>query len=151
MARLYRSAKGKSVDIDRLKLSNETSIAIGNMRVNARGDRLGVGAQIAAGRNQIMDQVYAVPDAGGYSPNDPQTHVANQAIIQASTAQELNDLANNLTVPVTQPTDTTSDAPITQPAARGSLANSVAKPTAVSQEPLPTPKEQAKSNGPSRI
>ena len=149
MARIYRSAKGKSVDIDRLKLSNETAIAIGNMRVNARGDLLGVGAQIAAGRNAVMDQVYAVPDSGGYSPNDPQTHINQQAIIQASTAQELNDLANNLTVPIV-PTDTAATS-TDAPAARGSLANSVAKPAAVTQEPLPTPKEQAKSNGPTRI
>jgi hypothetical protein len=150
MARIYRSAKGKSVDIDRLKLSNETAIAIGNMRVNARGDSLGVGAQIVAGRNAVMDQVYAIPDAGGYSPNDPQEYRNQQAVIQASTAQELNDLANNLTVAITTP-ETTTDTTPAVPAARGTLASSVAAPATVTQEPLPTPKEQAKSNGPTRI
>jgi hypothetical protein len=149
MTRLYRSARGKSVDIDRLKLSNETAIAIGNMRVNARGDVLGAGAQIAAGRNAVMDQVYSVSDAG-YSPNDPQTYSNQQAVIQASTAQELNDLANNLTVAITTP-ETTTDTTPAVPAARGTLASSVAAPATVTQEPLPTPKEQAKSNGPTRI
>jgi len=144
MANVYRTAKGKMVDIDKVKLVNETTIAVGNMRVNARGDQLGVGAQIAQGRNQVMDQVYAVPDAG-YSPNDPANYAERQAIMEANSAKQLSDLANNLTVNIT-PTET----PVA-PASRGSLADSIAKTTTVTQEPLPTPQQKTKSNGPSRI
>ena len=145
MANVYRTAKGKMVDIDKVKLVNETTIAVGNMRVNARGDQLGVGAQIAQGRNQVMDQVYAV-GGGGYSPNDPANYAERQAIMEANNAKQLTDLANNLTVDITPATET---APV--PAARGSLADSIAKKTTVTQEPLPTPQQKAKSNGPSRI
>ena len=144
MANVYKTARGKMVDIDKVKLVNETAIAVGNMRVNARGDQLGVGAQIAQGRNQVMDQRYAVPDAG-YSPNDPAVYAERQAIMEASNAKQLTDLVDNLTVNIT-PTET----PVT-PAARGSLADSIAKTTTVTQEPLPTPQQKAKSNGPSRI
>ena len=38
MARSYRTAQGKSVDIEKLRLKNELVPAVGNMRVNARGD-----------------------------------------------------------------------------------------------------------------
>ena len=144
MSNVYRTTRGKMIDIDKLKLVNEETIAVGNMRVNARGDQLGVGATIAQGRNQIMDQRYAVPNTG-YSPNDPANYAERQAIMEANKAQELTDLANNLTVNI----DTT-ETPST-PAARGSLADSIAKSTTVKQEPLPTPQQKQKSNGPSRI
>ena len=146
MANVYRTAKGKMVDIDKVKLMNEETIAVGNMRVNARGDALGVGSNVVAGRNQIMDQVYAVPESG-YSLDEPANYAQRQAVMEASNAKQLAELVDNLTVPIT-PT-TTADAPA--PAARGNLADSIAKTTTVTQEPLPTPKEQAKSNGPTRI
>lgn len=144
MANVYRTTRGKMIDIDKVKLVNEETIAVGNMRVNARGDQLGVGKQITQGRNQVMDQVYAVPTAG-YSPNDPANYAERQSIMEASKAQELTDLTNNLTVNIT-PTENAS-----VPAARGSLADSIAKSTTVTQEPLPTPQQKVKSNGPSRI
>jgi ribosomal protein L27 len=60
MARIYKSARGKTIDMDKVKLSQETTTAVGNMKVNARGDQLGAGGQVAQGRNAIMDQMYAV-------------------------------------------------------------------------------------------
>ena len=38
--RVYRSAQGKNVDIGALQLQNETVRAVGNMGVNARGDKI---------------------------------------------------------------------------------------------------------------
>jgi hypothetical protein len=146
MTKMYRSARGKNIDIDRVKLTNESTLSVGNMRVNARGDVVGAGNKIAATRNQVMDQVYAVPEAG-YSPNTNAALQQQQALMEASNAKQLAELANNLTVPV-QPTQ--QQEPVT-PAPRGSLASSVAKPTTVTQEALPKPKDQAKANGPSRI
>lgn len=148
MTKIYKTARGKSIDMDKVKLTNETAVAVGNMRVNARGDILGAGNQVVTGRNQIMDQIYAVPDTG-YSPNSPESSARRQALIEASNAQKLAELSNNLTVPVTPTTDSE---PATPPSTtRGSLASSVAKPTTVTQEPMPSPKEQKKSNGPGRI
>ena len=41
MARgVYRTAQGKFVNMDNLRLQNENEIAVGNMGVNARGDRV---------------------------------------------------------------------------------------------------------------
>ncbi|HET8688589.1 MAG TPA: hypothetical protein VFM18_18400 [Methanosarcina sp.] len=63
-----KTARGQQIDMDKLKLVNENVSAVGNMHVNARGDILGTGNQIAVGRNAVMDQVYAVasaPSEGG--------------------------------------------------------------------------------------
>lgn len=147
MTKIYKTARGKTIDIDKIKLANERVTAVGNMKVNARGDKLGAGGKVIAGRNQVMDRVYAVePVAGGYSPNDPQTFADNQMAVEAGRAKQLHDLATNLvnngSIEPTEPAETTP-AP-----ARGSLASSVAKTTTVVQEPLPNPKEP---KGPSRI
>jgi hypothetical protein len=37
---LYRSATGKTVDMGALRLQNERVRAVGNMKVNARGDQI---------------------------------------------------------------------------------------------------------------
>jgi len=58
MANTHRSALGRSIDIDKLRLSNEDTIAVGNMKVNARGDELGPGGEVIRSRNQIMNDYY---------------------------------------------------------------------------------------------
>ena len=149
MTKMYKTARGKTIDMDKVKLANETVTAVGNMKVNARGDKLGPGGEIIAGRNQVMDQVYSVPTGPkGYSPNDPEVFAQQQALIESSKAKDLHDLANNL-VQATSP-EVLVD-PVATPAARGSLASSVAKTVTVAQEPLPNPKDVKKSSGPTRI
>ncbi len=37
-SKIYKSAQGKTVDMGRLQLQNEGVRAVGNMKVNARGD-----------------------------------------------------------------------------------------------------------------
>ena len=39
-SKVYKSAQGKSVDMGRLQLQNEGVRAVGNMKVNARGDMI---------------------------------------------------------------------------------------------------------------
>lgn len=38
--KIYRTAQGKMVDLGRLQLQNENTRAVGNMGVNARGDKI---------------------------------------------------------------------------------------------------------------
>jgi hypothetical protein len=145
MSRVYKTARGKSVDMDKVKLANETTVAVGNMKVNARGDLIGVAGEIATGRNQIMDQVYAV-DPAPYSPNSSGNFQQKKAMMENNRAKELTDLVNNLVVPT--PTATDEAAPV-DTGVRGSLASSLAKTTSVVQEPLPKPVK--KPNGPQRL
>ena len=44
--KIYRSANGTPVELDKLIMRNETTVAVGNVRVNARGDELGPGGKI---------------------------------------------------------------------------------------------------------
>jgi hypothetical protein len=63
----YRTMKGKSIDMDLLRQRNELTPAVGNARVNARGDVLGAGGKIIRKKEDIMRDYYAdnpstVPD-----------------------------------------------------------------------------------------
>jgi hypothetical protein len=58
MSKIYRSAQGNLVDMEKLRLANEDTIAVGNMKVNARGDQLGPGGRVVKSRNQVMKEYY---------------------------------------------------------------------------------------------
>jgi len=51
---IYRTMQGKEIDMGKLINQNETTIAVGNMRVNARGDRIGPGGKIIQTREQVL-------------------------------------------------------------------------------------------------
>jgi hypothetical protein len=56
--KVYRTANGKTVDMDLLRQRNELTPAVGNSRVNARGDELGAGGQIVRKREDILKDFY---------------------------------------------------------------------------------------------
>ena len=56
--KVYTSAQGKLVDMEKLRNQNETSIAVGNARVNARGDEIGPGGKIVRKREDLQDEYY---------------------------------------------------------------------------------------------
>ena len=60
MGNIYRTANGKRIDIDSVRTLNENAIAIGNMKVNARGDQLGPGGKVVKTRDQVMKEYYAL-------------------------------------------------------------------------------------------
>lgn len=116
---LYRSAQGKIVDMDKLRLSNEQTIAIGNMKTNARGDQLGAGGQVVRTRAEVMKEYYALntnvaaeDDDGTFEP--PQASPEIQADPTPPTTK--------LKTPVA-----TEEAPQAQTAKKSSLADQVAE------------------------
>ena len=63
----YRTMQGKQIDMDLLRQRNELTPAVGNARVNARGDELGAGGKIIRKREDILRDYYddnpqAAPD-----------------------------------------------------------------------------------------
>lgn len=56
--KVYRSMQGKEVDLDKLRNRNETTLAVGNVKMNARGDELGPGGKIIRKREDIMAEYY---------------------------------------------------------------------------------------------
>jgi len=55
----HRSMRGKQVDMDLLRKRNELTPAVGNARVNARGDELGEGGKIVRKKEDILADYYA--------------------------------------------------------------------------------------------
>jgi hypothetical protein len=50
--------RGKQLDMEQLNLRHETVPAVGNMKVNARGDQLGQGGKIVKTKEQILADYY---------------------------------------------------------------------------------------------
>jgi hypothetical protein len=132
--RVYKTANGRVINIDAIISQNEESIAVGNMRVNARGDELGPGGRIERSRDKVMSDYYKLntPVATDHVPM-PREPVKKDIIddwIEPVELQQEEIVAEEA-------------APETKPL-RGSLASSVAK--------VQTPKQpEIKKTGPSRI
>ena len=58
MGKVYKTMQGREVDMDKLMRANELMPAIGNIRVNARGDELGPGGQILRKREEVIAEYY---------------------------------------------------------------------------------------------
>ena len=130
MGNKYRTAAGKTIDIDNLRLVNEKTIAVGNMKVNARGDSLGRGGQVIEGRNQVMAKQYSRT----HSP------YATDSVQNVAPDGESFDPPEEIVNKEIQPLE---------PKLRGSLADSIAKQTTITQETLDP--DMYKPKGPQRI
>jgi len=72
---VYRSANGKPVDMGALRLKNEKTRAVGNMKVNARGDEINERGQVIRKkteqvRNQYQRQVKTTQPSSKPGDND---------------------------------------------------------------------------------
>jgi hypothetical protein len=54
----YRTAQGKTVDMGRLVLQNEQTRAVGNMKVNARGDAVDDMNRPVSSKTQQVNRQY---------------------------------------------------------------------------------------------
>ena len=59
--RMYKTMQGRMVDIEKLRAANESTQAVGNMNVNARGDVLGAGGQVVTPKEQVIKKYYEQP------------------------------------------------------------------------------------------
>ena len=59
--KMYRTMQGRMVDIEKLRGANEDVQAVGNMKVNARGDVLGAGGNVLNAKEQVMKEYYETP------------------------------------------------------------------------------------------
>jgi hypothetical protein len=58
MGRIYTSLRGKEIDMEKISIRHETIPAVGNMKINARGDELGPGGKIIRTREQVLQDYY---------------------------------------------------------------------------------------------
>ena len=57
-SKIYKTAQGKTVDMGRLALQNENVRAVGNMKVNARGDLLDDMNRVVSTKTEQVNQQY---------------------------------------------------------------------------------------------
>jgi hypothetical protein len=72
MGRIYTSMRGKEVDMEKMGLRFEKTPAVGNMKVNARGDEIGEGGKIVRTREQVLQDYYS------QNPNAMREEVASR-------------------------------------------------------------------------
>ena len=132
MATNHRTARGISVDMDRLRLANEQTIAVGNMKVNARGDQLGAGGKIIKTRQQVMAEKNKLK--GPIADNSQVVAESISAVGQEPMAIEIFEPQE--VEPIFEEESPVEDVVPGYVKPRGSFADSVAKETEVTQELL---------------
>ena len=137
-SRTYRTAQGKTVDLGQLILQNENVRAVGNMNVNARGDRLDSSNRVIDSKNQQVQRQHQRQIATNVS--DQTVHTSNVHARRAKQAQQEIAVAP---VEDTTPVDTTpvDPAPIDTAPTGGGLAAAIARSRTVVQEKEKTPRE----------
>lgn len=138
MTTIRRTAMGNAVDIDQLRLANETTIAIGNAKTNARGDLLGAGGKVIKTRAQVMQEYHHLnmkPAADDYDDSHEYNH-SSKVITQPK---------SNVVQRAAQEVPPSSE-PVAYSKPRGSFAESLAKEAEVTQELL-EPTSLVGSNG----
>lgn len=135
MKRIYKTANGKQVNLDAIIAQNEDTIAVGNMKVNARGDQLGPGGKIDIPRDKMMQDYYKL-----------NTPVAVDKVPTPRPKASKKDLVDEWIEPVEESQSSQNEIAeeLAKPKLRGSLADSVSKNQ-------PAEKLEAKRSGPTRI
>ena len=141
MSKTHRTARGDAVDMDMIRLSNESTIAIGNMKTNARGDQLGAGGKVLKSRTQVMQEYHRL-----------NTSVAEDTPVGAASTVVEQPQMTNLTTPIAEDTSVSESSATPQYVKpRGSFAESVAEQTEVTQELLEPASSRNANDGITRI
>ena len=142
-SRTYRTAQGKTVDLGQLILQNENVRAVGNMNVNARGDRLDSSNRVIDSKNQQVQRQHQRQIATNVS--DQTVHTSNVHARRAKKdSQEIKNTAIVDTAPVDPvPTDiaTVDTTPVDPAPTGGGLAAAIARSRTVVQEKEKTSRE----------
>jgi hypothetical protein len=149
-SKVYRSAQGKSVDLGTIMLQNEHVRAVGNMNVNARGDRLDSNNQVLETKpRQIQRQ-----NARTTNVSATEVHTSSIKARRQAAAEPKTEIA---AVPITA----SQPGARTQPPAQdeiangkiptGGLAAAIARNREIKQELEKTARQRAQEQGMRKI
>lgn len=125
--KVYRTAQGKMVDLGALQLRNENVRAVGNMKVNARGDLIDSGNRAIDTRNQQVARQYR-----RQTTNVTDTPVRSSQTAASRVPQPPEDFQDDF-VKQQEPT-----APPVSAAPAAGLAAAIARAREIRQDPLKT-------------
>jgi hypothetical protein len=94
MGNVHRSMQGKLIDMEKLMRQNELMPAIGNVRVNARGDELGPGGKIIKKKEDIMAEYYNSNTSDKLKPVESRPLDAPRSAVDTSTLSRKVKLPN---------------------------------------------------------
>jgi hypothetical protein len=77
--RIYKTMQGREIDMDSLLANNETMPAVGNVRMNARGDELGPGGKVIRTREEVVSEYYE--DNPNAQPKQAKAPVVEKTIV----------------------------------------------------------------------
>lgn len=84
----YRTMQGQIIDMDKLMQKHELTPAVGNAKMNARGDKLGPGGKIVKTREQVVAEYYeANPKAAVKVKAPPAAKVVEEAPVQPAVSK----------------------------------------------------------------
>jgi len=141
-SRTYRTAQGKTVDLGQLILQNENVRAVGNMNVNARGDRLDSSNRVIDSKNQQVQRQHQRQIASNVSDQTVHTSNVHARRAKKSAEQTAPDIVDT-TLDDLAPTDIAQvdTAPVDIAPSGGGLAAAIARSRTVVQEKEKTPRE----------
>jgi len=137
----YRTAMGKTVDMGALMLQNEGVRAVGNMAVNAKGDKLNSANKVIDKKSQ---QIKRQSKKQSNVSSKPQVAKSNNTQVAEMSVDPMDTFTD---LPTDDHTDEVVDAPVLQ----GGLAAAIAKAKTVQQTKLTPPKQAAKAAGVRKI
>jgi len=169
-SKIYRTAQGKSVDLGTIMLQNEHVRAVGNMGVNARGDKIdNTNRVVETKAQQIQRQNNATTTpAVSSSPVHTSSKKSRQARQSVDSQTQINTggvapaMPDPVAVPEPVPVDLappTAPAPVlstsapatSTPASGGGLAGALARSREIKQELERTRRQQAQDSGVKKI
>ena len=90
--RVYKSAMGKPVDMGALILKNEQTRAVGNMKVNARGDVVDSTNRVIDRKTNQVQRQYRKQTSGPAPTNTVEAKRQQQAMKEAEIKKQFPDL-----------------------------------------------------------
>lgn len=97
MGNMHRSMQGKVIDMEKLMNQNELMPAIGNVRVNARGDELGPGGKIIRKREDVMAEYYDKTPTSKHNapiPVEPKAAATPKSVVDTSNPARKGKIAD---------------------------------------------------------
>jgi hypothetical protein len=152
-SKIYRSAQGKSIDLGTIILQNEKTRAVGNMNVNARGDKLDSNNRIIDTKpRQIQRQTTRTTNVST-DPIHTSTRKAKKAQMDNLTRQPQTEVAPQtyedpphvVSAPPAQDVATPGRIP------EGGLAAAIARQREVKQELEKTRRQSQQAHGLKKI
>lgn len=145
----YRTAMGKTVDMGAIILQNENTRAVGNMAVNARGDRVDTNNRVIDKKSNQIKRQQKKQTVSAQIPPTTSNAALRREQLSNEMPTDVNDTFEDLPKDDTVEQQVEAEQPQTE--LKGGLAAAIARAKTVQQTKLPTPKETARAAGVRKI